>query len=187
LTPFEFTSFEDTPFEDTPLEELFENSAMTSSKTSKQYDAVSHAGDPQVSNLKTPINSSALAMTFINGLPIYRPGLPITKRGLEVGMAHGYWMVGPFLKLGPLRGTAAGGVAALLSTVALLAIATAALYLYSMTNPPAPLASVTVATPPKELSTPKGWQEFAKSFFVGGAGGALVGFLIASVLGIFGG
>lgn len=49
-------------------------------------------------NLATPINSSPLVKAFINNLPAYRRGLSPIRRGLEVGLAHGYWLVGPFFK-----------------------------------------------------------------------------------------
>lgn len=67
-----------------------------------------YQGNPQLGNLATPINSSNLVKTYINNLPAYRPGLSPFLRGLEIGMAHGYFLVGPEVVVGPLRETAHG-------------------------------------------------------------------------------
>jgi hypothetical protein len=60
-------------------------------------------GDPQIGDFWTPINHAPVVRLLIDWLPINRPGLSSIWRGLEIGMAHGYWLVGPFAKLGPLR------------------------------------------------------------------------------------
>ncbi len=141
-------------------------------------DAIQPGGDPQVGNLATPINSSAFTKSFINKLPAYRPGLTPDKRGLEVGMAHGYFIYGPFALLGPLRDSSMGNVAGLLATVGLMAIMTVCLSIYAKAESGKPIATFTTPNPPAELATAKGWLEFAKGFFVGSSGGALVAFLI---------
>ena len=51
-------------------------------------------GNPQLGNLETPINSSPLSKWFIRNLPAYRPEHTPFRRGLEVGMAHGYFLFG---------------------------------------------------------------------------------------------
>jgi len=71
-------------------------------------------GDPQIGNFLTPINNSPAIKFFIDWLPINRPGLGPISRGLEIGMAHGYWLVGPFTQLGPLRSEPVGTVVGLL-------------------------------------------------------------------------
>lgn len=43
-------------------------------------------------DLSTPINSSDFTLTFLKNLPIYRQGIAPLSRGLEIGMAHGYWL-----------------------------------------------------------------------------------------------
>ncbi|MEL6745636.1 MAG: photosystem I reaction center subunit XI, partial [Pseudomonadota bacterium] len=40
-----------------------------------------------------PLNSSGLSQAFISNLPAYRQGLSAQRRGLEVGMAHGYLLL----------------------------------------------------------------------------------------------
>jgi photosystem I subunit XI len=135
---------------------------------------------PEVSNLATPVNSLDITKFFIGNLPVYRNGLSAQRRGLEVGMAHGYLLIGPFTMLGPLRHTDQAYLSGLLATVGLVVILTACLAMYAGTNPAAPLASVTVPTPPADLKTKKGWSEFTSAFLVGGVGGAAFGYLLLS-------
>lgn len=138
--------------------------------------------DPQRGNLETPINASPLVKWFINNLPAYRPGLTTYRRGLEVGMAHGYWLFGPFAKFGPLRDTDKADLAGLLSTFGLVVILTACLSLYANSNPLQPIATVTVPNPPDSFKSGEGWNNFASAFLIGGLGGAVVAYLIASNL-----
>ena len=53
---------------------------------------VTPVADPTVGNLATPINSSSFSKAFLNALPAYRPSLSPNRRGLEVGMAHGFFL-----------------------------------------------------------------------------------------------
>ena len=139
-------------------------------------------GDPQRGNLQTPINASGLSKWYINNLPAYRQGITPLRRGLEVGMAHGYWLIGPFVKLGPLRDTDVANIAGLLSTLSLVTIMTAALSLYGNSNPPLPAATVTTPNPPDAFKTPEGWNTFASGFLIGGIGGAVVAYFLISNL-----
>ncbi|MBD2164475.1 photosystem I reaction center protein subunit XI [Calothrix membranacea FACHB-236] len=134
--------------------------------------------DPQIGNLETPVNSSPLVKWFIGNLPAYRPGLTPFRRGLEVGMAHGYWLFGPFAKLGPLRNTPSANLAGLLGAVGLVVLLTAALSLYSHSNPPKALASVTTGNPPDAFTSNEGWNNFASAFLIGGIGGAVVAYFL---------
>jgi photosystem I subunit 11 len=144
------------------------------------------AGDPQIGNLATPLNSSALTVWFINNLPAYRPGLTPQRRGLEIGMAHGYLLMGPFSLLGPLRNSVVPNLAGLLGTIGLVIILTACLFIYSVVGVKPPIATITTANPPKELGTEEGWSQFTSGFLVGGIGGALFAYLLIGLLGIFG-
>ena len=94
-------------------------------------DVIQHGGDPQVGNLATPVNSSGFSLAFIRNLPAYRQGLSPNRRGLEIGMAHGYFIYGPFALLGPLRNTEYASTAGLLAAVGLVAILTVALSMYA--------------------------------------------------------
>jgi photosystem I subunit XI len=141
--------------------------------------------DPQQGNLETPINASPLSKWFINNLPAYRPGITPSRRGLEVGMAHGYFLFGPFAKLGPLRDTANANLAGLLAAIGLVVLLTAALSLYANSNPPKALASVTVSNPPVDaFNSKESWNNFASSFLIGGIGGAVVAYFLTSNLGL---
>nr|WP_155752168.1 photosystem I reaction center subunit XI [Scytonema sp. UIC 10036] len=140
--------------------------------------------DPQRGNLETPINASPLTKWYIGNLPAYRPGITTFRRGLEIGMAHGYWIFGPFAKLGPLRDTANANLAGLLATLGLIVIATGSLSLYGNSNPPQPHVTVTTPNPPEAFKSGEGWNNFASAFLIGGIGGAVVAYLLTSNLGL---
>ena len=141
------------------------------------------AGNPQLGNLETPVNSSGLIKWFIGNLPAYRPDLTPFRRGLEVGMAHGYLLFGPFAKLGPLRNAPSGNLAGLLSTIGLVVILTACLSMYANSNPYQPVATVTVPSPPSAFNTTEGWNNFASAFLIGGIGGGVTAYFLTSNLG----
>ncbi|HTL88966.1 MAG TPA: photosystem I reaction center subunit XI [Leptolyngbya sp.] len=151
----------------------------------RNKEVVFPAYDAQNGNLATPINASPLVKTYINALPAYRQGLSPLRRGLEVGLAHGYWILGPFVVLGPLRDTDLGNLAGLLSTIGLILISTLAISLYGASNPPAPTATITTPNPPSELSTGHGWNEYASGFFVGGVGGAAFAYFLLTNISLF--
>lgn len=152
----------------------------------RNREVVFPAHDPQVGNLETPINYSGLTRAFINNLPAYRRGLSPQRRGLEVGLAHGYWLVGPFFKFNPLRFTEVGSLAALFSTIGLILILTLSISLYAASDPPKPIATVTTPNPPKGFEDSEGWNEFATGFFLGGVGGAVVAYFILANVDVFG-
>ena len=90
----------------------------------------SFAGNPQNGNLSTPVNSSDFTLWLLKNLPFYRPGLSPIFRGLEIGMAHGYFIIGPFAKLGPLRDSEQANLVGLLSACILVLIMTICLSIY---------------------------------------------------------
>merc|ERR1711988_1094834 len=59
--------------------------------------------DPFIGMLETPVTSAPIVVNYLSNLPIYRIGVPILLRGFEIGLAHGFFLPGPFIKLGPLR------------------------------------------------------------------------------------
>jgi len=148
----------------------------------RNREVVHEAGDPQNGNFATPINASGFTKAFINSLPAYRRGLSPQRRGLEIGMAHGYWLIGPFAKLGPLRDTDVANLAGLLATVGLIIILTIGLSLYASSNPPTPEVTITTPNPPSALGTEEGWSEFTSGFLIGGIGGAGFAYLLISNL-----
>ncbi|MEL6136822.1 MAG: chlorophyll a/b binding light-harvesting protein [Cyanobacteria bacterium J06626_23] len=133
---------------------------------------------PESGALNTPLNSSDLSLLWLNNLPIYRPNLASFARGLEIGMAHGYFLFGPFALLGPLRNSSAGNLAGLLSACGLIIILTLGLSIYGRTafQPGKPV----VGELPENLRSPEGWSQFTASFLVGGSGGALFAYLLVS-------
>lgn len=144
----------------------------------RNLEVVGSAGDPQTANLETPINSSGFSKALINNLPIYRQGLSPFRRALEIGMAHGYFLFGPFAKLGPLRNSDVANLSGLLATVGLVVILTICISIYGNTNP---LDSRDIApTPqlPEKLKTSEGWNEFSGGFLIGGIGGAVFAYLV---------
>jgi len=152
----------------------------------RNREVILPAFDPQGSNLATPINSSGFTKALIRNLPAYRQGISPLRRGLEVGLAHGYWLVGPFFKFNPSRFTDAGAMVALLSTIGLIVISTLAISLYAASNPPKPIATITVPNPPDVYNHAEGWNEYATGFFMGGIGGAVFAYLILSNIDVFG-
>jgi photosystem I subunit XI len=136
----------------------------------------------EVSNLATPVNSSGIIKAFISNLPAYRAGLSPQRRGLEVGMAHGYFLLGPFTLLGPLRHSDQAYLAGLASTIGLVVILSACLSIYAAVNTAPPLPSVAAPIAPANLNNGKGWGEFTSAFLIGGIGGAAVAYLLVANL-----
>lgn len=149
-------------------------------------DVIGDGGDPQVGNLATPINASGLSVTYIRNLPAYRQGLSAKRRGLEIGMAHGYFLYGPFAWLGPLRNTEYAHQAGLLAAVSLVSILTIALSLYGSVGVEKPIATLTTPDPPEDWSTEIGWGELANGFLIGGCGGALFAYLLCLIPSLLG-
>ncbi|BCX12278.1 MAG: photosystem I reaction center subunit XI [Thermosynechococcus sp.] len=129
-------------------------------------------GDPFVGHLSTPISDSGLVKTFIGNLPAYRQGLSPILRGLEVGMAHGYFLIGPWVKLGPLRDSDVANLGGLISGIALILIATACLAAYGL------VSFQKGGSSSDSLKNGEGWSQFTAGFFVGAMGGAFVAFFL---------
>lgn len=140
-----------------------------------------YKGDPFLGDLSTPINDSAFTRAFINNLPAYRKGLSPLLRGLEVGMAHGYFLVGPWIKLGPLRDSDVAALGGLISGIALILIATACMSAYGLVNYPNKAKAAEGTSP---LQSSEDWSQFAGGFFVGAMGGAFVAFFILQNFGV---
>lgn len=153
-------------------------------------EMVKHGGDPQVGNLATPVNASGIVKAWINNLPAYREGLSANNRGLEIGMAHGYYLYGPFATSGPARGTQLGAVSGVLSAVGIIVILTIAMSLYMSVSVPKPVATVTTPNPPSDFATKEGWSGISSGFLLGGCGGAVLAGILSQtpyLLNIFGG
>ena len=127
--------------------------------------------DSFVGNLSTPVSTSSFTKTFLSNLPIYRRGLSPLLRGLEVGMAHGYFIIGPFDKLGPLRNTDVALLSGFLSAVGLIIILTTCLSMYGN-------VSFGKDNLTDILQTSDGWRQFTAGFLVGAIGGAGFAYLL---------
>ena len=143
---------------------------------------VTPVADPCVGNLATPVNSSYFSRAFLNALPAYRPSLSPNRRGLEVGMAHGFFLYGPFAITGPLRATEYSSTAGLLATIGLVSILTVCLSIYGTAGngPNVQPPDATIDNPPADLFTKAGWAEFASGFWLGGCGGAAFAWFLCS-------
>ena len=135
--------------------------------------------DPFVGHLATPITSSAVTRAILKNLPAYRFGLTPLLRGLEIGLAHGYFLIGPFVKLGPLRNSDIGLLAGFLSTVGLILILTLGLTIYGAASFGQDKSSGNA------LQTKKSWDQFKGGFFVGACGSAGFAFICLSSIPTF--
>ena len=138
-----------------------------------------YGNDPTVGHLSTPVTNSMLTRALLGNLPIYREGLSSIFRGLEIGMAHGYFLLGPFYKLGPLRNTEAALLAGYLSSVGLIIILGLALALYGTATYQSEKSNDWAMD---NLETKRGWRKFTGGFFIGALGSSGFAFLILTQL-----
>nr|YP_010197361.1 photosystem I reaction center subunit XI [Gracilaria domingensis]UAD85368.1 photosystem I reaction center subunit XI [Gracilaria domingensis] len=131
----------------------------------------SYNNDPFVGNLSTPVSTSTFTKGLLSNLPAYRRGLSPLLRGLEIGMAHGYFLVGPFDKLGPLRNTDVALLSGFLSAVGLIIILTVCLSMYGN-------VSFDKNDSQDILNTSEGWGQFTAGFLVGAVGGSGFAYLL---------
>ena len=140
--------------------------------------------DPFVGHLATPITSSAVTRSILQNLPAYRFGLTPLLRGLEIGLAHGYFLIGPFVKLGPLRNSEIGLLAGFLSTIGLIIILTLGLTIYGI----ATFEDSSIMPDngsDNDLQTRVAWDQFKGGFFVGACGSAGFAFICLSSIPTF--
>lgn len=130
-------------------------------------------GDPFDGHLSTPISDSVFTRNFIGNLPIYRNGLSPILRGLEIGMAHGYFLLGPWIKFGPLRDEPnLANFGGLVSALAIVLLGTAGMAAYGIVTFQGKAAGS------DRLETSEGWSELTSGFFIGGMGGALFAYFL---------
>ena len=145
---------------------------------------IKFSGNPQIGNFNTPLNSSDFSLWLLKYLPIYRPGLSPLFRGLEIGMAHGYLLFGPFAFLGPQRNSNDANLIGLLAASGLILILTICLSIYGTVSfkkefrPDRLTYATSNPNVPESLKTLDGWSQFAAAFFVGGVGGAFFAYLV---------
>lgn len=137
--------------------------------------------DPFVGHLATPITSSSVTRALLQNLPAYRFGLTPLLRGLEIGLAHGYFLIGPFVKLGPLRDSEIGLLAGFLSTIGLIIILTLGLTIYGIAS----FGEGKSESSNNSFQTKKAWDQFKGGFFVGACGSAGFAFICLSSIPTF--
>jgi photosystem I subunit XI len=136
--------------------------------------------DPFVGHLATPISASNFSQAFIGNLPAYRQGLSPILRGLEIGMAHGYFLIGPFTLLGPFRDNPQiANLGGLFAAIGLILIATTCLSIYGLVS--FQKDNLKLSGP---LQTSEDWSQFAAGFFIGAMGGAFTAYFLLENFGV---
>ena len=151
-------------------------------KKADPFDVVSpFQGDPFVGHLSTPITTSSITKAYLGLLPAYKTGLSPLLRGINIGFVHGYFLLGPFVKLGPLRDSQVANFVGFVSTISLLIILTTCLLIYGFVT----FSEKNKTTTKKSLVdflNSKGWSQFTSGFIVGGFGGASIGYILLKFL-----
>ena len=147
----------------------------------KTFDVVKpFQNDPFVGHLSTPITSSNLTRSYLSLLPAYKNGLSPLLRGINIGYVHGYFLLGPFVKLGPLRASEVANFVGLVSTISLILILTTALLIYGYVR--FSENEITNKKSAIDFLNSKGWYQFTSGFIVGGFGGVSVAYLLLKYL-----
>eukprot|EP00884_Botryococcus_braunii_P011228 jgi/Botrbrau1/20105/Bobra.0173s0008.1 len=145
--------------------------------------------DPFIGMLETPVTSSPLVATFLSNLPAYRTGVSPLLRGVEIGLAHGYLVTGPFIKFGPLRNVPeVAEKAGCLASAGVVLILTLALVAYGAVTfqQEAPVIGVKTLSgreiPRDPLQSAAGWNAFSAGWLVGGLSGVAWAYILTLVL-----
>ena len=157
------------------------NKAQQSIQETSTFDVVSpYQGDPFVGHLSTPISTSNLTKAYLSLLPAYKSGLSPLLRGINIGFVHGYLLLGPFVKLGPLRDSQVANFIGFVSTISLIIILTTCLLIYGY---------VTFSDSQKkgnnglvDFLSSTGWSQFTSGFIVGGFGGCSIAYVLLKLI-----
>ena len=142
---------------------------------STKFDVVStFQNDPFVGHLSTPITNSNLTKSYLGVLPAYKIGLSPLLRGINIGFVHGYLLLGPFVKLGPLRNSEVANFVGFLSTISLIIILTTCLLIYGYVT----FSEKKEKATPIDFLNTKGWGQFTSGFIVGGFGGTSIAYIL---------
>ena len=141
-----------------------------------------YQGNPCLGNLATPINNSGLVKAYINNLPAYRPGLSPFLRGLEIGMAHGYFLVGPEVVVGPLRETAHGAnLSGLITAIYITVSACLGISIFALAtfqSNPRGAYNRNSQDRLRPLRRKEDWFQLCGGIFLGSMGGAIFAYLL---------
>jgi hypothetical protein len=127
--------------------------------------------EQQMYDLKTPVDAISYKFIF-KLLPIYRATLSPTQAGLEVGMAHGYFLIGPFYTLGPMRNSDNALVVGFFSVALLAVVLTLGILIYSERVRPI------VRVLDYDEQAKDYWRQLAPGFLAGALGGDFVAYLL---------
>jgi len=148
---------------------------MNKANTSKTFDVISpYLGNPFVGHLSTPITTSILTRSYLGLLPAYKAQLSPLLRGMNIGFVHGYFLLGPFVKLGPLRDSQAANFVGFVSTISLIVILTTCLLIYGYVS----FSGKQEKPEETNFLNSKGWNQFTSGFIVGGFGGTSVAYVL---------
>jgi len=86
--------------------------------------------------VQTPVTDGRWSKQYIANMAFYREGLKPWQRGIEIGMAHGYFLIGPFVSLGPLRSTPEAATVGLLCGCAIIGIVSTGGLIFGTTMKP---------------------------------------------------
>jgi photosystem I subunit 11 len=156
---------------------------MTINKAEK-FDVVSpFQGDPFVGHLSTPITTSSITKAYLSLLPAYKVGLSPLLRGINIGFVHGYFLLGPFVKLGPLRDSQVANFIGFLSTISLIIILTVGLLIYGFVtfSPKNKFENLEKKNSVDFLNSAK-WSQFTSGFIVGGFGGTSIAYILLRLI-----
>merc|ERR1719198_209069 len=131
-------------------------------------------GDPFIGMVETPVTTAPIVVNYLSNLPAYRTGVSPLLRGVEIGLAHGFFLPGPFIKLGPLRaveGTAE--IAGCMAAAGLVLILAVCLSIYGAASfQRKEIVGIKTLSgreiTPDEWQTSSGWGEFTSGWVVGG-------------------
>jgi len=134
--------------------------------------------EPFSAEVRTPLTEGRFSKMFIQNTAFYREGLKPWQRGIEIGMAHGYFIIGPFVSLGPLRDTPVAATVGLLCGCAIIGLVSAGGLLAGTTLKPTLFDK-------EGDEAGSGWQEVINWHAVGGLGGAGFAHALLTVFGSF--
>ena len=155
------------------------NKAQQSIQETSTFDVVSpYQGDPFVGHLSTPISTSNLTKAYLSLLPAYKSGLSPLLRGINIGFVHGYLLLGPFVKLGPLRDSQVANFIGFVSTISLIIILTTCLLIYGYVTFSGSRKKEKGNSGFIDILSSTGWNQFTSGFIVGGFGGCSIAYIL---------
>jgi photosystem I subunit XI len=141
-----------------------------------------YKGDPWRGNLSTPLNDSPLIKAYLQNLPAYRIGLTPFMRGLEIGMAHGYFLVGPEVVVGPLRETVHGAnLSGLITSVYIAVSACLGISIFALSTfqgDPRGAYNSHSKDELRPLRKKDDWFQLSGGIFLGSMGGAVFAYFL---------